>query len=70
MANALRQEVRHLGIRVSTVEPGTSKTGFGALAFETLDKSRSISDYDGVMRGLNKWLGGLSNLARSKGGYK
>jgi NAD(P)-dependent dehydrogenase (short-subunit alcohol dehydrogenase family) len=63
MTNALRQEVRHLGIRVSTVEPGTSKTGFGALAFETLDKSRSISDYDGVMRGLNKWLGGLYRVS-------
>ena len=29
VANALRQEVRHLGIKVSTIEPGTSKTGFG-----------------------------------------
>ena len=63
MTNALRQEVKHLGIRVSTVEPGTSKTGFGALAFGALDKSRAISDYDGVMRGLNKWLGGLYRIS-------
>jgi len=63
MSNALRQEVRHLGIKVSTVEPGTSKTGFGAVAFGELEGSRSLSDYDGVMRGLNKWLGGLYRIS-------
>lgn len=63
MTNALRQEVKHLGIKVSTVEPGTSKTGFGAVAFGKLDDSRKIPDYDNVMRGLNKWLGGLYRIS-------
>ena len=63
VANALRQEVRHLGIRVSTVEPGTSKTGFGAVAFGLLEDGRTYSEYDGVMRGLNKWLGGMYKIS-------
>lgn len=63
MSNALRQEVKHLGIKVSTIEPGTSKTGFGAVAFGLLKDSREISEYDGVMRGLNKWLGGLYRIS-------
>jgi NAD(P)-dependent dehydrogenase (short-subunit alcohol dehydrogenase family) len=63
VANALRQEVRHLGISVITVEPGTSKTGFGSIAFGHLEEGRSYSDYDGVMRGLNKWLGGLYRVS-------
>ena len=63
VANALRQEVRHLGISVITVEPGTSKTGFGSIAFGHLEDGRSYSDYDGVMRGLNKWLGGLYRVS-------
>jgi NADP-dependent 3-hydroxy acid dehydrogenase YdfG len=57
MANALRQEVRALGIRVSVIEPGTVKTNFDALAFGHLRDSRSIADYDQVMSGFNKWLG-------------
>jgi NAD(P)-dependent dehydrogenase (short-subunit alcohol dehydrogenase family) len=63
VANALRQEVKHLGISVSTVEPGTSKTGFGSVAFGLLEEGRSLSEYDGVMRGLNKWLGGLYRIS-------
>lgn len=63
MSNALRQEVKHLGIRVSTIEPGTSKTGFGAVAFGLLKDSRGIPEYDGVMRGLDKWLGGLYRIS-------
>jgi NAD(P)-dependent dehydrogenase (short-subunit alcohol dehydrogenase family) len=63
MSNALRQEVRPLGIYVSTIEPGTSKTGFGSVAFELLEKSRGIGEYDGVMKGLNKWLGGLYRIS-------
>jgi NAD(P)-dependent dehydrogenase (short-subunit alcohol dehydrogenase family) len=63
VANALRQEVRHLGIHVSTVEPGTSKTGFGPIAFGLLEDGRAYSEYDGVMRGLNKWLGGLYRIS-------
>jgi len=63
MSNALRQEVRWLGIRVSTVEPGTSKTGFGKVAFDLLESGRKVGDYDSVMAGLNKWLGGLYRIS-------
>jgi NAD(P)-dependent dehydrogenase (short-subunit alcohol dehydrogenase family) len=63
VANALRQETRWLGIRVSTVEPGTSKTGFGSVAFGLLESGRAVSDYDKVMAGLNKWLGGLYRIS-------
>ena len=63
VANALRQETRWLGIRVSTIEPGTSKTGFGSVAFGLLESGRAVSDYDPVMAGLNKWLGGLYRIS-------
>ena len=63
VANALRQEVRELGIFVSTIEPGTSKTGFGAVAFGLLREGRSVSEYDTVMNGVNKWLGGMYRIS-------
>jgi NADP-dependent 3-hydroxy acid dehydrogenase YdfG len=59
MANALRQEVRWLGIKVSLIEPGTTKTGFGAVAFGALDSANSIAEYRPVMQGFEKWLGWL-----------
>lgn len=63
LANALRQETAWLGIKVSTIEPGTSKTGFGAVAFGLLESGREFNDYDRVMAGLNKWLGGLYRIS-------
>ena len=63
VANALRQEVRELGIFVSTIEPGTSKTGFGAVAFGLLKDGRSVSEYDTVMKGVDKWLGGMYRIS-------
>lgn len=59
VANALRQEVRSLGIKVSVIEPGTVRTNFDSVAFGHLRDSRSISDYDQVMNGFNKYLGGM-----------
>jgi NAD(P)-dependent dehydrogenase (short-subunit alcohol dehydrogenase family) len=59
MANALRQEVKALGIKVSVIEPGTVRTNFDQVAFGHLRDSRTIGDYDKVMNGFNKWLGGL-----------
>ncbi len=59
IANALRQEVKALGIKVSVIEPGTVRTNFDQVAFGHLRDSRSISDYDSVMNGFNKYLGGL-----------
>ena len=63
VANALRQEVAGLGIKVSTIEPGTSKTGFGSVAFGLMEDGRSVSEYDGVMRGVDKWLGGIYRVS-------
>lgn len=59
VANALRQEVKALGIKVSVIEPGTVRTNFDQVAFGHLRDSRTIDDYDTVMTGFNKWLGGL-----------
>jgi NADP-dependent 3-hydroxy acid dehydrogenase YdfG len=59
MANALRQEVAWLGIKVSLIEPGTTKTGFDTVAFGALEHANSIADYRPVMRGFEKWLGFL-----------
>ena len=57
IANALRHEVKDLGIQVSVIEPGTVKTNFDSIAFRHLEDGRSISDYDNVMKGFGKWLG-------------
>jgi NADP-dependent 3-hydroxy acid dehydrogenase YdfG len=59
VANALRHEVKDLGIKISVVEPGTSKTGFDAVAFNNLAESRGLGDYDKIMAGSGKWLGKL-----------
>jgi len=63
VAKALRQEVTGLGIKVCTIEPGTSKTGFGSVAFGLMEDGRSVSEYDGVMRGVDKWLGGIYRIS-------
>lgn len=57
MANALRQEVKPLGIKVSVIEPGTVKTGFGAVAFSHLASNRGIKDYEKLISGFDKYLG-------------
>lgn len=63
VANALRHEVKDLGIKVSIIEPGTVKTGFGKVAFDHLQQTRWISDYDQVMKGFDKWLGGMYKIS-------
>jgi NAD(P)-dependent dehydrogenase (short-subunit alcohol dehydrogenase family) len=63
MANALRNEVRWLGIRVSLIEPGTSKTGFDSVAFGALDDARVIEDYGKVMTGFERRLRLLYRLS-------
>jgi NADP-dependent 3-hydroxy acid dehydrogenase YdfG len=59
VANALRHEVKDLGIKITVVEPGTVKTGFDAVAFNNLKESRELGDYDKIMAGSGKWLGKL-----------
>ena len=63
VANALRQEVKALGIKVSVIEPGTVKTGFGKVAFDHLDANRGIEDYAQVINGFNKYLGGMYRMS-------
>lgn len=63
VANALRHEVKDLGIKVSVVEPGTVKTGFGDVAFAHMQATRWINDYDQVMKGFDKWLGGMYKIS-------
>lgn len=63
ISNALRHEVKDSGIKVSVVEPGTVKTGFGKVAFDHLQQTRWISDYDQVMQGFDKWLGGMYKIS-------
>ena len=63
MANALRNEVRWLGIRVSLIEPGTSKTGFDSVAFRALAGTRAIADYGDVMTGFERRLRLLYRLS-------
>ena len=63
MANALRNEVRWLGIRVSLIEPGTSKTGFDSVAFGALDDASAIGDYRRVMTGFERRLRLLYRLS-------
>lgn len=63
MVNALRNEVRWLGIRVSLIEPGTSKTGFDSVAFGALEETRAIADYGKVMTGFERRLRLLYKLS-------
>ncbi len=63
MANALRQEVKPLGIKVSVIEPGTVKTGFGKVAFDHLNEYRGIKDYEQVIRGFDNYLGGMYRMS-------
>lgn len=63
MANALRQEVKPLGIKVSVIEPGTVKTGFGKVAFNHLNEYRGIKDYEQVITGFDKYLGGMYRMS-------
>lgn len=63
IANALRHEVKDLGISVSVIEPGTVKTGFDAVAFSHLKESREFGDYDKIMAGAGKWLGLLYKVS-------
>ena len=63
MANALRNEVRWLGIRVSLIEPGTSKTGFDSVAFGALQETGAIADYGNIMTGFERRLRLLYRLS-------
>lgn len=53
MPEALRMEVRDLGIQVVEIEPGAVRTGFEEVAFGTMDDVPSPGDYDAVVKGMS-----------------
>ena len=56
IADALRQEVRDLGIDVVLIEPGVVKTGFDEVAFSALDKIVHPDDYKRLVRGFRRTM--------------
>lgn len=68
LSDALRFEVRGLGIDVILVEPGMIRTGFNATAMDRVSAADRIPDYDGFRESLIKNLqdatdGAMSRLA-------
>ncbi|MBN2134896.1 MAG: SDR family NAD(P)-dependent oxidoreductase [Acidobacteria bacterium] len=56
VANALRQEVKGLGIKVSMIQPGVVKTEFDEVALSTLRKIDHPEDYKPLMKGFDKYI--------------
>lgn len=56
MSDALRQEVKHLGIDVVVIEPGAVKTGFDETAFAMLDKGEYAGDYGQIAMNFKKFM--------------
>ncbi len=54
--DALRQEVRDIGIKVSLIEPGALKTGFGEITFETMDKVEYSPEYEPLKKNVRKYF--------------
>lgn len=55
MSDALRMEVKHLGIDVVMIEPGAVKTEFDEVAFATLDKLEHPEDYKALVAAFRKF---------------
>ena len=53
MTEALRMEVRDLGIEVVEIEPGAVRTGFEEVAFSSMEGVQAPSDYDNVVKGMS-----------------
>jgi len=56
MADALRQEVRDLGIQVVMVEPGGVKTEFIEIAMDILHRTNHPDDYAALLHNLEKFF--------------
>lgn len=65
VSNALRMEVKSLGIDVVMIEPGAVKTGFKAISLANLDKVQHIQDYSPIVEGFKKLISKVD--ARSPG---
>ncbi len=46
VVNSLRMELAHTGIKVISIEPGMTKTGFGDVAYDILENSKYIDTYE------------------------
>ena len=55
MSDALRMEVKSLGIDVVLIEPGAVKTGFEDVAFAKLDAAPHADDYRGFVEGFRNY---------------
>ncbi len=58
-SDALRMEVKPLGIDVVVIEPGAVKTEFDEVAFGTLDSLEHAEDYKPLVAGFRKYTGGM-----------
>lgn len=56
LAEALRMEVAHLGIKVIQIEPGPVRTGFEAVAFDAMDRLAISPDYQDVIGGFRRYM--------------
>jgi short-subunit dehydrogenase len=54
ISDALRMEVKHLGVDVVIIEPGFVKTGFNKVAFSTLDQLEYREDYNKLITSFKK----------------
>jgi len=55
ISDALRMEVKHLGIDVVMIEPGAVKTEFDEVAFATLDRVEHPEDYKALVAAFRKY---------------
>ena len=57
MSDSLRQEVKHLGIKVVQIEPGAIKnTQFNKTAFKNLKTNKTSKDYKNIVLGFKKYI--------------
>jgi short-subunit dehydrogenase len=59
MSDALRMEVKHLGIDVVVIEPGGVKTEFDEVAFANLDKVEHPEDYKAMVAAFRRYCENL-----------
>lgn len=56
MSDALRMELKHLGIKVVIIEPGAIRTGFDRIAMENLVKTEYPDDYQDLLAGFQRYI--------------
>lgn len=61
MSDALRMEVKDIGIDVVILEPGAVKTGFDTIAMENFEKFHYPNEYQKVLNGFRKYMTHLYN---------